>query len=585
MENITIQVLMLCISLTVIAFIPAVIAWYLHRDKAETIFIAAMPVVIGVVLSPFIKSFLQRFYESNSFQWFIGKIGILHPSFISTWEIFSTIILLFIVAITAWVSLVISAYLKGDDNRIRGANILSRAELNKELKQFSRAEIPIQIGHVKIPLEKETIPSLIVGNTGVGKSQCIASMAQAVRKKGNKAALIDPGGDLFSKMGCSGDILINMNDKRSKSWGVLSEVRCDADFLMLTVLLVLKKTGQAEEFLQYGRIILEAVLGYCWHNNKRRNIDILRQLSLKNREKLGLLVKGTDAEEYFTPENIRYLGSILGVLKEALSWMKRLDPNANDKSFSFRRYAEEVRSNSWLWFTYKDADMEYCTPLVRVGSTLIINSVLSLKPDNNRRLWLFLDELASNGKIEPLSKAINRGRKYGLSLVMGCQSLAQIHQIYGKDEAQTIIGGVGNLLIFRTPDADTSEWFSRAIGDTERRRKQVNQDGNGNVISFSWIVERVPSVLPSEIMQLKNLTAYLKVSDIGWAFVGIPAILHKLPNLFKAFVPKDDAKQLVGKSAASVKTPKKPAKPASQQRKPAQKLVTKSANNKPLDEV
>src|SRR3546814_16027319 len=76
------------------------------------------------------------------------------------------------------------------------------------------------------------------------------------------------------------------------------------------------------------------------------------------------------------------------------------------------------------------------------------------------------------GRIEGLTNALARLRKFGGCVALGFQSYAQLKQIYGEG-AETIIENCGNLLVLRSglsDDGGTAKLASQFIGRSEERR-------------------------------------------------------------------------------------------------------------------
>ena len=126
------------------------------------------------------------------------------------------------------------------------------------------------------------------------------------------------------------------------------------------------------------------------------------------------------------------------------------------------------------------------------------------------------DELDSLEKLNYLIDAATKGRKKGLRIMAGVQSLAQLNDIYGKDDALTLrncfrssfLCGIGEL------DTYTAEEFSRGLGEhTVLRRApsvSVGTAGGKGTLSHRQDTERLVS--PAEFHLLPNLTGYVKLA-------------------------------------------------------------------------
>jgi type IV secretory pathway TraG/TraD family ATPase VirD4 len=138
-----------------------------------------------------------------------------------------------------------------------------------------------------------------------------------------------------------------------------------------------------------------------------------------------------------------------------------------------------------------------------------VNATLSLPADRVRRRWLMLDEVASLGRVQSLSDALTKGRKYGLCSIMGLQSVSQLRDVYGKDGAQTLLSCLSSQLILRANDPETAEYASLGLGECEVLRESIAK-GKHRTVTEQRHVERL--VLGSEIQGLANRIGYLRLS-------------------------------------------------------------------------
>jgi type IV secretory pathway TraG/TraD family ATPase VirD4 len=138
-----------------------------------------------------------------------------------------------------------------------------------------------------------------------------------------------------------------------------------------------------------------------------------------------------------------------------------------------------------------------------------VNATLPLPADRVRRRWLLLDEVASLGRVQSLSDALTKGRKYGLCSMKGLQSVSQLRDVYGKDGAQTLLSCLSSQLIMRANDPETAEYASQHLGECEVLRESIAQ-GKHRTVTEQRHVERL--VLGSEIQGLPNRIGYLRLS-------------------------------------------------------------------------
>ena len=227
-------------------------------------------------------------------------------------------------------------------------------------------------------------------------------------------------------------------------------------------------------------------------------------------DELGRRLAGTPAVGLFDAEAAKALASTRYILASFLAPMRHL----RDGDFSLRQWLEADKGS--LYLTWRTDMQTALSPLLSTWVDVLASAMLSLPPDPNRRLWLVIDELAALGRLSSLEIALTMGRKYGLCIISGLQSTAQLDRIYGKDAAQVLRACFRNLLVLgiAKTDPDTAEAMSRALGEREVRQEEESRSsgdlGHGRTSSVRQYRERV--ALPAEIASLPDLNGYLALA-------------------------------------------------------------------------
>lgn len=142
-----------------------------------------------------------------------------------------------------------------------------------------------------------------------------------------------------------------------------------------------------------------------------------------------------------------------------------------------------------------------------------------------------LDELPLLGRISSLVTLLTNGSKHGSAVIAGIQTVAQLRETYGRDQAQTILATLGTWLTLRVTDSETSDYMSKAIGDEEVRRvvqsggeSHGKRGGNKNQTKNwqeQYSMQRV--VMSAELQNLPDLCGYLNIAG------PLPACPVRLP--------------------------------------------------------
>lgn len=413
---------------------------------------------------------------------------------------------------------------------LRGTKIVKAEKLKRLTTAKSKQ---VTIANIPIPIEIEPLHFLINGATGTGKSVLFREMAYRAILRGDRVIVLDPNADMLSKFYRQTDVILNPYDKRSKGWSFYNEIRGDYDFHRYALSLVPRgKTSDAEEWAGYGRLLLRECAKKLHHLNNHSMRDLFSKTSLIPAEELKNFLAGTLAESLFAGSNeaSKALTSARFVLSDKLA--EHVAMPSGD--FSIRTWLETADKSN-LFMTWREDMSEAIKPLISAWTDVVCTSMLSLPEDKNRRIWLFIDELASLEKLASLEAALTKGRKHGLRIVAGLQSTSQLDDIYGRDEAQTIRSCFRSLAVLggsRT-DPKTNEDMSLSLGEHEVERTRYNRSVGTRNSSTSHSTEKARErvVMPAEIAQLSNLTAYLAFSGgFPIAKTGIDIINFKNVN-------------------------------------------------------
>jgi len=333
-------------------------------------------------------------------------------------------------------------------------------------------------------------------------------MAFSALLRGDRIVVADPNGDMVAKFHRPGDVILNPYDARGLGWTFFNEIRAEYDFKRFALSLVPRgQTTEEEEWCAYARLLLRETARKLWLAGAPSVKELFRFTTIAAPGDLKAFLQGTAAESLFVGAD-KALASARFVLSAKLP--EHLSMPAGD--FSLRSWLADPRGGN-LFITWREDMAEALRPLISAWVDVLCTSILSLGEDPGRRIWMFLDELASLEKLPSLEDAATKGRKAGLRIVAGLQSTAQLERIYGREEAQTLRSCFRSLVVLggaRT-DPKTCEDLSQSLGEHEVEReaygKSRGQRGSSTTSQIQRVRERV--VLSSEIAGLPDMTGYL----------------------------------------------------------------------------
>jgi type IV secretory pathway TraG/TraD family ATPase VirD4 len=389
---------------------------------------------------------------------------------------------------------------------VRGTKIVSSARLTWAVRE--RGAQQITVARVPMPTGIETLHLLVGGSTGSGKSVLIREMAYSALLRGDRIIVADPNGDMVAKFYRTGDVILNPYDSRGVGWTFFNEIRKDYDFKRFALSLVPRgQTKEEEEWCAYARLLLGETarkLALIGHSSI---VELFRWATIEQPDDLKAFLAGTAAESLFVGAD-KALASARFVLSAKLS--EHLSMPTGD--FSLRSWLEDPKGGN-LFITWREDMAEALKPLISAWVDVLCTSILSLGEDRGRRIWMFLDELASLEKLPSLEDAATKGRKAGLRIVAGIQSTAQLEKIYGREEAQTLRSCFRSLVVLggAKTDPKTCEDMSQSLGEheVEREGHSKSHGSRGDTTSSQIQRTRERVVLPSEIASLPDLTGYL----------------------------------------------------------------------------
>lgn len=140
---------------------------------------------------------------------------------------------------------------------------------------------------------------------------------------------------------------------------------------------------------------------------------------------------------------------------------------AGHGSFSMLNF-EKRRCGKTLFIQYDLRDGGSSDQVYRLLLDLLLIGMMDGK-NKNGRLYLFLDEISLLGEIpEMLMKAINYGPGVGLgTVVIGCQSLAQLYEMCGEAGAASLLAGLQTRVMFHCEDEISRKFIREQCGTTQ----------------------------------------------------------------------------------------------------------------------
>ena len=448
--------------------------------------------------------------------------------------IFSFIIGLMVFLATAFIIMFfISRFGRQESERIRGNDIESPDELKQKIgEQDQGKESGLTIGGIPFPYQQETAHTLLAGSPGTGKSMAMRELLAGVRKNKQRAVVYDVAGDFIKQFYREGkDIILNPLDGRSQGWNIWSDCQKSHDYMATSEALIFEERNN-DFFVTAARIlfcaIAEKLAGKSLdEKNTKKLVEIIFQYNFENLEEF---LKGTDGASIFCKESDKTANSVRAVLSaftRCLKFCKEAEENKDN--FSIKGWVKSDNDDSWVFISSSDEQKALLRPLMTVWLDIVARSIMSLEPNQDRRIFLLIDELPSLNKLPSLTNFLAQSRKYGGCGVLGFQNIAQLEMIWKKEGARAITGLCSTWLIYRCEEGETAEWASKNLYKKEVVEVTENVSyGASNIrdgVNLNLQKKDIVLVKPTEIMNLKNCHGYLRFGR------GLPvALVHIVPR-------------------------------------------------------
>ncbi|EGR2915585.1 DUF87 domain-containing protein [Vibrio parahaemolyticus] len=461
---------------------------------------------------------------------------------------------LFVLYLPIGVYLVVKAVKRGkeikEDKYIRGAKLVSAEKLKGEIVE-KHGVSDLTLGDFPIPTGFSKKHTLISGTTGAGKSTALTHLLKAIRARGDRAVVYDKKGEFVEMFYRDGvDHILNPADSRSHQWTPWEEMESpfDADWISETLLPSSNSNSGSEKFFtSAARAVVSAALQNLYLDGPKSLLSLLRATAWNDLELLKELVAGTPAETYFNEDNERTLESIRSTIVDGVSPLRLLKEENKKGFFSIRDWIAEGdepnADDSWLFLPVRESEIEIQKPLISTWIQAAAKGLMARGVNNERTLWIVVDELPSLKKIPALSMLMAEGRGFGAAVVLGIQEINQLEEEFGKNTSKTILGLCSTQFHFRLNNADTAEWVSKVLGEAER--EEVDEDLNYSAddirdgVRVSSKRQNRKIVLPSEIMDLPDLSCFAKIWGVeSKARIDIPFL--RLPKIADGFIQGDE---------------------------------------------
>ncbi|HUX78538.1 MAG TPA: type IV conjugative transfer system coupling protein TraD [Alphaproteobacteria bacterium] len=396
----------------------------------------------------------------------------------------------------------------------RGNTLLTHPQLTKLLRR-KHMDSDLTLETLPLLKDKETSHLLMTGTTGSGKTNAFHILLPQLRQRGDKAIIVDVTGTYISQYyNAETDFILNPLDTRSQSWHPWADCHLESHYDVLANSFIPENHHSKDPFWDNAsRAVFKAALRK-YASQGTLDINQLMTFLLSSSSKdFEDFFKGTEASTFASKDNEKTTGSIRSVLSSQIEGLRQLE--TTQESFSLRNWVMNQEQRGVLFITARSDQRQPLKPLISAWVDMAINALMVLPENYNRRLWFIIDELTALQKLPSLPMGLAEGRKYGGCFLVGFQSKPQLEEIYGRQAAESMLDLFNTKIFFRCTEPSTQAWISKVLGDKEEIEPQENISYGANSmrdgVSLSHHTRQKPLVMPTELSQLKDLEAYIKL--------------------------------------------------------------------------
>ena len=400
--------------------------------------------------------------------------------------------------------------------------------VDPKAKEIKAAGIPLINNEKEMWVDDGEYHSLIIGSTGGGKTQVIVHpLVKLLAKRGESMVVTDPKGEIYEE---SANLLrergynivvLNFRDPhKGNSWNPLNlpytlyrEGNQDKanellDDLALNILYDETTQGQdpfwektsADYFAGLSLGLFEDA------DEQEINLNSINYMTTVGEEKyLG----SNYIKEYFSykdPTSPAYInvastinapedtkGSILSVFKQKIKLFSSRENMSEMLSHSNFDMKDIGRKKTAVFIVIQDEKKTYHS-LVTIFIKQCYETLIDVAQECGGKLPFrtnfILDEFANMPPLKDVTTMVTAARSRNIRFSFIIQNFAQLYQVYGKENGETIKGNCGNLIYLISSELSALEEISKMCGEVKSKEKDKTAS--------------VPLVTVSDLQRLKQ---------------------------------------------------------------------------------
>ena len=387
---------------------------------------------------------------------------------------------------------------------------LDVAEVDPLAPKTEAAGIPLIMTPKKVWVDNGGYHNLVIGSTGAGKTQTtVLPMVNLLSKHDESMIITDPKGEIYEhtsnylrSLGYN-IVLLNFRDpQQGNSWNPMylpyslyKEKKIDKSIELLEDLAanILKDPsakGQ-DPFWENTSADYFSGLAYALFEDGSEDEINLNSINLMTTVGEEKLANTTYIKEYFSykdPASTPYVkasstlmapnetkGSILSVFKQRVQLFAsraNLSEMLGHNDFDMRDIG---RKKTAVFIVIQDEKTTYHT-LVTIFLKQCYETLISVAQESGGKLPhrtnFILDEFANMPPLKDVTTMVTAARSRNIRFTFIIQNFAQLYEVYGKENGETIKGNCGNIVYLISTELSALEEISKMCGEVKSKEKE-----------------------------------------------------------------------------------------------------------------
>ena len=467
------------------------------------------------------------------------------------------------------------------------------------------AGIPIINNGKEIWVDNGEFHNLIIGSTGSGKTQILVHpQVKSLSKKGESMIITDPKGEIYEKSANElrekgyNIVLLNFREpQKGNSWNPLAlpyslykEGNADKaiellDDLAINILYDEAAQGQDPFWEKTSADYFTGLALGLFDDAKEEEINLnsINLMTTVGEDKFG---NTTYIKEYYSnkePSSPAYINvastlmapnetksSILSVFKQKIKLFSSRENLSEMLSNSDFNMKDIGRKKTAVFIVVQDEKKTY-HPLVTIFIKQCYETLIDVAQESGGKLPyrtnFILDEFANMPPLKDVTTMVTAARSRQIRFSFIIQNFAQLTQVYGKENGETIKGNCGNIIYLISSELAALEEISKMCG--EEKSKEKDKTASTPLVTVSDL-QRLPEgtiiVVRTRMMPFKTKMTYFwqmeKKNAFGKTYpnAAYPLREKKKIALFdlKTFVEKkkeEKIREMLGTSNTSATSP------------------------------